>query len=206
MNHYITKIIAHSALIGGIILSLPSCNGNKDKTNATVFYGPEDASDSVESTEIEDNTEYIASEEDTIGGTIELIDEVVVPFVEKDGVKAVKVSINGCPTEFEMLIDSGCSSTLISLAEANYLYEKGYLTVDDIIGVTQAVIANGQIVNNMEVILRHVVIDGQIYCNDVRAQVTENAQAPLLLGNEILDRAASYSIDNISKNIIFRPL
>lgn len=199
MRH-LAKTIFVFALTGGIGVSLLSCGDNKEKEKVAVFYGNDD---------IPDNTDSVVgdsySSSDYQDESVELTEAVEIPFKEVGGVKAVPVSINGCPAEFDMLIDSGCSGTLISLAEANYLYEKGYLSNDDIIGVSQSMIANGQIVNNMEIILRSIVIDGQIYCNNVRAQVSENVQAPLLLGNEILNRAASYSIDNVNKKIIFRP-
>lgn len=130
-------------------------------------------------------------------------DEVIVPFTEKGGVKYLDVTVN---REFtvKMILDSGCSSTLISIAEARFLYEKGGLTQDDILGTTQSQIADGTIVENMVINLRELVIGGQIVCSDVTAVVSSNTQAPLLLGNEVLDRAPSYSVDNQNKVIKFR--
>ena len=92
---------------------------------------------------------------------------------------------------------------MISLAEANYLYEKGRLTIDDILGTANSAIADGSIVENVVVRLHNVVIAGQISCGDIEAVVATNTQAPLLLGNGILNRAASYSIDNVNKTIRF---
>lgn len=85
---------------------------------------------------------------------------ISVPFTEKGGVKFVNVSVNGFG--FQMIFDTGCSSTLISVAEANYLYQRGYLTENDIVGVTQSQIADGSIVENMVVNLKEVIIDNQI--------------------------------------------
>lgn len=133
-----------------------------------------------------------------------LVDEniISVPFVDKNGVKYVAVSVNGFG--FEMIFDTGCSGTLISVAEANYLYQKGYLTKDDILGVSQAQIADGSIVENMVVNLKEVVIDGKIRCPDVTATVSGNNNAPLLLGNEVLDRVAAYAVDNKNGTINFK--
>ena len=50
--------------------------------------------------------------------------EVSVPFEEKSGVKLIDVTVNGQFT-VKMILDSGCSGTLISIAEAKYLYDKG---------------------------------------------------------------------------------
>ena len=150
----------------------------------------------------EDSVEVLdTSSQTTI--TYNLGEEVSVPFIEQGGVKLIDVTIN---SEFtvKMILDSGCSSTLISIAEAKYLYEKGCITQEDILGMTQSRIADGTIVENMVVKLRELVIGGQIVCSDVTAIVSSNAQAPLLLGNEVLNRAPSYSVDNQKKVIKFR--
>lgn len=126
---------------------------------------------------------------------------VSIPFRECGGVKYIAVTINGL--ECDMIFDTGCSSTLISVAEANYLYQKGRLSENDIIGFGESQIADGSIVENMIINLTEVVVGGKIVCNNVRAVVSNNSQAPLLLGNEILDRATSYSVDNESHNINF---
>ena len=102
-----------------------------------------------------------------------------------------------------MVFDTGCSTTLISLAEANYLYQKGVFTEEDIIGQSQSVLADGTIVPNVVVNLREVVVGDKIMCKDVRASVSANTQASLLLGNEVLDRVASYTIDNENQVINF---
>ena len=127
---------------------------------------------------------------------------VSIPFEERNGVKFVKVSVNGFG--FEMIFDTGCSGTLISVAEANYLYQKGYLTKDDILGIGHSQIANGSIVENMVINLREVVLDGKIRCTNVTATVSANNNAPLLLGNEVLDRVAAYAVDNTNQTINFK--
>ena len=129
-------------------------------------------------------------------------DEVVIPFREEGGLKYVDVTVNGM--DVDMIFDTGCSSTLISMAEANYLYQKGLLEEGDVLGLAQAVIADGSIVENAVVNLREVVIDGQIVCQNVTATVSANPKAPLLLGNEVLDRVATIEIDNWNKALIFK--
>lgn len=167
-----------------LICILISCE-NKKKP---VFYDADD-SNAYEETEMNNDDS-------------ENSDVVVVPYTERNGVKYVNVSVNGFG--FEMIFDTGCSGTLISVAEANYLYQKGYLTVDDFLGISQSQIADGTIVENMVINLKEVVIDGQIRCTDVVATVSANNNAPLLLGNEVLDRAAAYAVDNESQTIIFK--
>ncbi len=129
-------------------------------------------------------------------------EEIVIPFRYENGVKYVTVKVNG--VGFEMIFDTGCSGALISLAEADYLYQKGTLTRDDILGFAQATIADGSVVENMVVNLKEVIIDDKILCPNVTATVSKNINAPLLLGNEILDRLATITIDNENKTLNFK--
>jgi len=129
--------------------------------------------------------------------------DVSVPFEEQSGVKFIDVTVNGQFT-VKMILDSGCSGTLISIAEAKYLYDKGCFSQDDILGVSESQIADGSIVENMVINLKELVIGNKISCSNVKATVSSNANAPLLLGNEVLNRVAEYSVDNDNKMIKFR--
>lgn len=129
-------------------------------------------------------------------------DEVAVPFRYNGGVKYLPVRVNGY--SFEMIFDTGCSDALISLAEANYLYQKGVLTTDDVLGIGNSTIADGSIVENMIVNLREVVVGDKIVCHDVKASVSNNTKAPLLLGNGVMDRLAAVTVDNENEVIIFK--
>jgi predicted aspartyl protease len=174
-----------------LLIVILSCNGSKKQLS---FYNNADVE--------EDSTEVVDSPFDmTI--SYDPGEEVVVPFIEQGGVKLIDVTINRLYT-VKMILDSGCSSTLISIADAKYLYDKGYITQDDILGTTKSKIADGTIVENMVINLRELEIGGQISCANVTAVVSANAQAPLLLGNEVLNRAPSYSVDNENSVIKFR--
>lgn len=185
-------ILIYVILIVCFIFS--SCGGEKKKQLA--FYDTEEESvDSVtfDNAGLSSDTEV----------SYEPLEDVEVPFEERNGVKLIDVTVNGQFT-VKMILDSGCSGTLFSIAEAKYLYEKGCFTKDDIIGVTQSQIADGSIVENMVINLKELVIGGQIACTNVIATVSGNTLAPLLLGNEVLNRVPSYSVDNENKVIKFR--
>ncbi len=128
--------------------------------------------------------------------------EISIPFREENGVKYIQVEVNGMP--LEMIFDTGCSGTLLSLAEANYLYQKGKLAKEDLLGISKSQIADGSIVENMVVNLKEIVIDDQIACPNVTATVSNNLNAPLLLGNEILNRLATITIDNDNNKLKFK--
>ena len=177
-----------------VCIFFSSCNSEKKRQLA--FYDTEEnAMDSA----IYDNANFDTSTE----VPHESSNDIKVPFEERNGVKLIDVTVNGQFT-VKMILDSGCSGTLISIAEAKYLYEKGCFTKDDIIGVAQSQIADGSIVENMVINLKELVIGGKIACTNVVATVSGNTQAPLLLGNEVLNRVPSYSVDNENKIIIFR--
>jgi len=171
------------------LLLLLSCNGKKDRP---AFYDSDNiVSDSTDNTTFSDSNQISNSER-----------IIAVPFKEEGGVKYIKVSVNGL--DIEMIFDTGCSGTLISVAEANYLYQKGYLTEGDYMGNSQSQIADGSIVENMVFNLKDVIIDNKLHCNNVTATVSSNNKAPLLLGNEVLNRVASYTIDNERRIINFK--
>lgn len=174
------KIIITFLLVAALI----SCGGEKKKP---VFL--------TEDTEMSEDS----AEDDSWSRCGE---EEVVPFRNENGVKYVPVKVNG--VGLEMVFDTGCSASLISVAEANYLYQKGTLTQDDLLGSAQSQIADGSIVENMVVNLKEVIIDDKIKCTDVVATVSNNANAPLLLGNDVLDRLATIKIDNENETLIFK--
>lgn len=184
MSYYLSLLV-----LAAILCS--SCGGEKKKA---VFY---DSTSEAYSDSLDFIQESSSDYEHLTDANI-----ISVPFTDKGGVKYVNVSVNGFG--FEMIFDSGCSGTLISIAEANYLYEKGYLTQEDILGVSQAQIADGSIVENMVINLKEVIIDGKIQCPNVTATVSANNNAPLLLGNEVLNRVSAYAVDNQNKVIKFK--
>lgn len=128
--------------------------------------------------------------------------EIRVPFKEKSGTKTVEVKINGVICT-DMVFDSGCSGSTISLKEANYLVSIGKITQDDYLGETHVLIADGSIVENMVFNIKSLIIGDKLECKNVVVTVSANEDAPLLLGNEVLNRVASYMVDNKSKEVVF---
>ena len=128
-----------------------------------------------------------------------------VPFSSQGGVKYVTVRINGMATD--MIFDTGCSLTLLSMHEAQQLASRGLLTREDYLGQSKSVIADGTVVEDAIFKLNTLEITGgtePIICHDVTVQISSNMEAPVLLGNGVLDRVASYTIDNDEKVIKFK--
>lgn len=119
---------------------------------------------------------------------------IKVAYEEMDGgTISVPVKINGM--SLDMIFDTGASSTCITLAETNYLYEKGKLTDNDILDSQQFMTADGNLFVGLRVMLREVQIGDEIMLHDVEAVVVQNQMAPLLLGQTILKQFREVSVD-----------
>jgi aspartyl protease family protein len=124
---------------------------------------------------------------------------VEIPFKQHGGVRIVQVKINDC-AEFPMIFDTGCSGVAMSILELGTLVKHGYISEEDVIGMTRAQIADGSIVENAVVNLKKLQI-GDYVCYNVEASVSDNEQAPLLLGNGALKDVESFNIDDKRKVI-----
>lgn len=118
--------------------------------------------------------------------------ESSVPMRRDGGVCYVVVKING--VDMEVIFDTGASDVVISSVEALFLIKQGKLSEDDVLGTEYYQVANGEISSGTVVNLRSVQI-GTKTLSDVRATVVDNMEAPLLLGQSVLDRFESVSID-----------
>lgn len=107
------------------------------------------------------------------------------------GVYQIPCYVNGVKMNF--IFDTGASSVSISLTEALFLARNGYLDKEDIIGRNQSMIADGSVVENMEVNLHSIDIAG-ILLTDVKATIIGSLSAPLLLGQTALRRLGKIEI------------
>lgn len=127
---------------------------------------------------------------------------IKVPYTEMGNVKVIPVKLNGQP--MNMIFDTGCSGIHISLHELQTLWKNGQLEESDFIGTCSSQIADGSVVENGLILLRSVAITDQLVLHDVEATVSLNLDAPLLLGNNVLDEYASIEIDNVGETINFK--
>lgn len=121
--------------------------------------------------------------------------------------KTIPVKLNG--VSMDMIFDTGCTGLSLSDHEVLTMLKNGQISNDDVIGSTPVIIADGSMVENLVVTIRDVTIcsdngDKEIHIPNVRATVVRNQEAPVLLGNGVLDEVASYEIDNINKVIRFK--
>lgn len=181
------------------LLLMVSC-GESKKKESPAFYEPE----KIGSEQNEDETSASTlTEPEATETSLSSGDVVEIPFIERGGVKYIEAKLNNT-IGVDMILDSGCSGATISSTEAQYLYAKGAFTEDDYIGSTTASLANGDVEIGALINLREIDLGGKIKCENVKAQVIDNPQVPLLLGNDVLDRVSSYEVDNANKVIRFK--
>jgi clan AA aspartic protease (TIGR02281 family) len=115
-----------------------------------------------------------------------------VPFTRQGGVTQVKCSVNGLPLHF--IFDTGAADVTISRVEATFMFKNGYLSSDDIIGKARYMDANGDISIGTVINIKKITFGDQELEN-VRASVVESNNAPLLLGQSVLNRLGKIEID-----------
>jgi aspartyl protease family protein len=114
------------------------------------------------------------------------------------GVFLVPIKVNGLDLKF--IFDTGASSICLSSAEALVMLRQGQITQDDFVGQQQFQDATGGI--SVGTIIRlHTVEIGGIVLRDVEANIVDNIQAPLLLGQTALSKFGKVTID-YDNNII----
>lgn len=118
---------------------------------------------------------------------------VEVPFSKANGVTKVDCSVNGLPLNF--VFDTGASDVSLSQVEATFMFKNGYLNEKDIVGKQHYRTADGNISEGTVINLRQINFGG-LELNDVRASVSKSQNAPLLLGQSILQRLGKIEIDN----------
>jgi len=126
--------------------------------------------------------------------------KTIIRMTKRSGVYYIPCIINGSQMEF--IFDTGASDITMSLTEATFLYKQGTLTDDDFLGTQQYQIANGEIEEGTVVNLKTVEIGNRKLYN-VQASIVHNLQAPLLLGQSVLNKFGKISIDYNKGEIIF---
>ncbi len=81
----------------------------------------------------------------------------------------------------------------LSSSMADYLYDNGYLTDEDIIGNGSLSVADGSIVKYIKINIKDIEIQG-IHLKNIEAAVMDGQDVPLLLGQSAIKKLGKYSI------------
>lgn len=117
------------------------------------------------------------------------------------GTYEVPCSINGLPLKF--IFDTGASDVTLSSVEANFMLKNDYLSAKDFRGKRDYLNASGEIVEGSVVCLKEVSV-GDVTLKNINASVVKNQTAPLLLGQSVLERFGTITIDNINSQLIIK--
>ncbi|HPM90998.1 MAG TPA: retroviral-like aspartic protease family protein [Tenuifilaceae bacterium] len=132
----------------------------------------------------------------TIGLTLTILTELnaqtVVKMEKLNGVYIMPCKVNGLSLKF--IFDTGTSDVSISLTEALFMLKNGYLSEDDLIGTEYYRIANGDIEEGTNIVLKTIEI-GKLKLYNVKASVVHNLSAPLLLGQTALSKLGKIEFD-----------
>ena len=117
------------------------------------------------------------------------------------GTYEVPCSINGLPLKF--IFDTGASDVTISSVEANFMLKNDYLSSKDFKGNRKYLTADGNISEGAVICIREVQV-GDVKLKNIEASVVKNQKAPLLLGQSVLERFGSITIDNSNAKLIIK--
>lgn len=118
--------------------------------------------------------------------------QMTIVMEKKGDIYYVPGEINGVPLKF--IFDTGASNVYLSLTEALFMLKNGYLSEKDFGNTSYSQIANGDIVENTEVLLKEVKV-GPIVLNNVKAMVSNTISAPLLLGQSAIQKLGPIQLD-----------
>lgn len=123
-----------------------------------------------------------------------------IPLRKKTGgTYEIPCSINGLPLKF--ILDTGASDVTLSSVEADFMLKNEYLSSKDFRGNRKYLTASGNICDGAVICLKEVRV-GEVTLKNIEASVVKNQQAPLLLGQSVLERFGTITIDNQNNKLI----
>lgn len=117
------------------------------------------------------------------------------------GTFEVPCNVNGL--DLKMIFDTGASDVSISKVEADFMLKNNYLSKNDIKGRQYYQTADGGISEGTVITLKDVKI-GEAMLHNIEASVSKSQTAPLLLGQSVLEKFGTYTVDNINSKLIIK--
>lgn len=117
------------------------------------------------------------------------------------GTYEVACSVNGLP--LKMIFDTGAADVTISSVEANFMLKNGYLSDGDVKGKRNYITASGDIHEGTVLRLKEVKL-GDAVLKNIEASVVHSQKAPLLLGQSVLEKFGTITIDNVNSKLLIR--
>lgn len=125
--------------------------------------------------------------------------QVIKMIKSPNGTYDVPVELNGV-LKINFILDSGASDVSISPDVALTLIKTGTISESDFIGTQQYRFANGSTATSQVFYLNEVKV-GDLTLKKVRATISNSVDAPMLLGQSVLQRLGKFSIDNTNHTL-----
>lgn len=117
----------------------------------------------------------------------------IIEMKKENGVYTIPCIVNDLKLKF--IFDTGAADVSISAMEAGFMFKNGYLNENDFIDSQQYILADGSIQENAIINIKELKI-GSIILTNIRACVSNNLSAPLLLGQSVISQLGKWHIDS----------
>jgi aspartyl protease family protein len=130
----------------------------------------------------------------------EVTGTVTIPMTRTGSTFTIPVILNDA-LKIDMLFDSGAADCSLSSDVFRTLVRTGTIEEHDILGEQTYILADGSKVIETQVNIRSIEIGGQILTN-VRASVSKSLDAPLLLGQSVMQKFGTITMDYNNNQVI----
>ncbi len=124
-----------------------------------------------------------------------------IPMVKRGGVYEIPITINNT-LKINFIFDAGASDVSISADVALTLIRTGTVSDKDFIGTATYKFADGSMAKSKVFILKELQIGNRKITN-IRTSISNSLDAPLLLGQSVLNRFGKVTIDYKNSVIVF---
>ena len=118
--------------------------------------------------------------------------QTIIQMEEYGGVYRIPCKVNGA--KMKLIFDTGADKVCLSLSMAEYLFDNDFISSKDIIGSGSSTVADGRIVDHVEINIKDIEIGG-IHLYNVRSVVIEEQNSPLLLGQSAIQKLGPIEIN-----------
>lgn len=118
---------------------------------------------------------------------------VIIPLeTDNSGMLYITAKLNDVPIKF--ILDTGCSTMLISNRDAEFLLHHNIVNEKNILGNVKSICANGNVDTNTNINIQKVELQG-VVLHDIPCMISNSPNTPLLLGQAVLSKLGEVTID-----------
>ena len=124
--------------------------------------------------------------------SLALFSQTTIKMQREGGVSTIPCKVNGLNLSF--IFDTGAADVSISQTEALFMLKNRYLSHEDLVGNPNYSNANGELTEGTMINLKEIEFAG-LKLRNLRARVTKNLNAPLLLGQSAIAKLGAVQFD-----------